>query len=126
MPWLLRNQAADVFEPKKSADCGSLWPGTATLLLLARDYAAAYGAEPMRVPQEVVSSARSNGKRTRVSQKFLRIPMVPEAAELYTKQVLGIGARGDLRGVLRLSLLPALATAAFVGYKLTGSDKGIW
>jgi hypothetical protein len=27
---------------------------------------------------------------------------------------------------LRLSLLPALATAAFVGYKLTGSDKGIW
>lgn len=123
---LLRNQAVDFSELKKSADSGSLWPGAATLLVIACDYAAAYGAEPIRLPSEVLSSARSNGKRTRVSQKFLRIPMVPEAAELYTKQMLGIGARGDLRGVLRLSLLPALATAAFVGYKLTGSDKGIW
>ena len=111
---------------KKSADSGSLWPGAATLLVIACDYAVTYGAEPIRLPAEVLSSARSNGKRTRVSQRFLRIPMVPEAAELYTKQMLGIGARGDLRGVLRLSLLPALATAAFVGYKLTGSDKGIW
>jgi hypothetical protein len=123
---LLRNQAVDFSELKKSADSGSLWPGTATLLVIACDYAAAYGAEPICLPPEVLSSARSNGKRTRVSQKFLRIPMVPEAAELYTKQMLGIGARGDLRGVLRLSLLPALATAAFVGYKLTGSDKGVW
>ena len=72
------------------------------------------------------SSAESNGKRTWISEKFIRIPMLPEAAELYTKQVLGIGAQGDVRGVLRLSLLPALAAAAFVGYKLTGSDKGIW
>ena len=123
---LLRNQAIDFSELKKSADSGSLWPGAATLLVIARDYAATYGAEPIRLPAEVLSSARSNGKRTRVSQRFLRIPMLPEAAELYTKQMLGIGARGDLRGVLRLSLLPALATAAFVGYKLTGSDKGIW
>ena len=123
---LLRNHAIDFSELKKSADSGSLWPGAATLLVIACDYAATYGAEPIRLPAEVLSSARSNGNRTRVSQRFLRIPMVPEAAELYTKQMLGIGARGDLRGVLRLSLLPALATAAFVGYKLTGSDKGIW
>lgn len=123
---LLRNQAVDFPGLKKSADCGSLWPGVATLLVIICDYVASYGGEPIPLPSEVLSSARSNGKRTFVNQRFLRIPMVPEAAELYTKQMLGIGAQGDLRGMLRLSLLPALATAAFVGYKLTGSDKGIW
>lgn len=123
---LLRNQAVDFPELKKSADCGSLWPGVATLLVIVCDYVASYGGDAIHLPSEVLSSARSNGKRTFVNQRFLRIPMVPEAAELYTKQMLGIGAQGDLRGMLRLSLLPALATAAFVGYKLTGSDKGIW
>jgi hypothetical protein len=123
---LLRNQAVDFSELKKSADSGSVWPGTATLLVIVCDYVASYDGEPIRLPSDVLRSARSSGKRTFVNQKFLRIPMVPEAAELYTKQMLGISLQGDVRGLLRLSLLPALATAAFVGYKLTGSDKGIW
>jgi hypothetical protein len=32
----------------------------------------------------------------------------------------------ELRNSVRLSLLPCLATAAAVGQKITGSDKGIW
>ncbi len=123
---LLRTHAVDFAELKKSADSGSLWPGVATLLVIVRDYVASHGGELIEIPAEVLRSARSSGKRTFVNQKFLRIPMVPEAAELYTKQMLGISFQGDVRGLLRLSLLPALATAAFVGYKLTGSDKGIW
>ena len=123
---LLRSHAVDFSELKKSADSGSLWPGVATLLVIVSDYVASYGGARIQLPVEVLRSARSSGKRTFVNQKFLRIPMVPEAAELYTKQMLGISFQGDVRGLLRLSLLPALATAAFVGYKLTGSDKGIW
>jgi hypothetical protein len=34
--------------------------------------------------------------------------------------------QGDLNNSARLVLLPWLATAAFVGQKITGSDKGIW
>ena len=33
---------------------------------------------------------------------------------------------GDLAATLRLNLLPPLAMAAAVAYKLTGSDKGVW
>ncbi len=33
---------------------------------------------------------------------------------------------GELRNTLRLSLLPCLATAAALEFKITGSDKGIW
>ncbi len=123
---LLRSGVIDYKELRKTADLGSVWPGVATLLVIVRDYARSYGDEHIELPQEVLASSRSSGKRTYVNQKFLRIPMVPEAAELYTKQMLGIGAHGDFRAMFRLSLLPALATAAFVGYKLTGSDKGIW
>jgi hypothetical protein len=123
---LLRSGAVDFRELKKTADLGSVWPGVATLLVIVSDYVRSFGGDPLSLPKEVMASARSSGKRTYVNQKFLRIPMMPEAAELYTKQMLGIGAHGDLRAMLRLSLLPALATAAFVGYKLTGSDKGIW
>jgi hypothetical protein len=123
---LLRGSAVDFSELRKSADSGSVWPGVSTLLVIVCDYVASYGGEPIHLPSEVLRSARSSGKRTFVNQKFLRIPMVPEAAELYTKQMLRISTQGDVRALLRLSLLPALATAAFVGYKLTGSDKGIW
>jgi hypothetical protein len=34
--------------------------------------------------------------------------------------------RRQITSGARLSLLPWLATAAMVGQKITGSDKGIW
>lgn len=123
---LLKNQTVDFTELKRTSDLGSVWPGVATLLVIVSDYVRSYGGDHILLPKDVLASARSSAKRTYVNQKFVRIPMLPEAAELYTKQMLAIGAHGDFRAMFRLSLLPALATAAFVGYKLTGSDKGIW
>jgi hypothetical protein len=123
---LLRANAVDFSELKKTADLGAVWPGVATLLVIVCEYVRNYGGPEITLPAQVVSAAKFSGEKTYVSQKFLRIPILPQAAGLYTKQMLGIGANGNFRAMLRLSLLPALATAAFVGYKLTGSDKGIW
>jgi hypothetical protein len=123
---LVRNGAVDFAELKKTADLGAIWPGVATLLVIVSEYVQEYGAEPVTLPPDVIAAARFSGRRTYVSQKFLRIPIVPEAAQLYTKQMVGIGAQGNFRAMFRLSLLPALATAAFLGYRITGSDKGIW
>jgi len=123
---LVRNRSIDFAELKKAADLGAIWPGVATLLVIVSGYVEEYGGEPVSLPPEVTAAARFSGRRTYVSQKFLRIPIVPEAAELYTKQMMGIGAQRNFRAMFRLSLLPALATAAFLGYRITGSDKGIW
>ena len=123
---LLRTDAVDFDELKKTADLGAIWPGVATLLVIACEYVKNYGGPEIALPVKVTAAARFAGDRTYVSEKFVRIPILPEAASLYTKQMLGIGANRNFRAMLRLSLLPALATAAFVGYKLTGSDKGIW
>ena len=123
---LVRNGSIDFAELRKTADLGAIWPGVATLLVIVSDYVEKYGGEPVSLPPEVIVAARFSGRRTYVSRKFLRIPIVPEAARLYTKQMMGIGAQGNFRAMFRLSLLPALATAAFLGYRITGSDKGIW
>jgi hypothetical protein len=123
---LVNDKLVDFSELKKTADLGAIWPGVATLLVITAEYVKRYGGEEVPLPKEVISSARSSEKRTYVSQKFVRIPIMPEAADLYTQQMVGIGASHNFRAMFRLGLLPALATAAFIGYKLTGSDKGIW
>jgi hypothetical protein len=51
---------------------------------------------------------------------------MPQSAKLYGSQLAGILKKRELHNGARLSLLPWLATAAVVGQKLTGSDKGIW
>jgi hypothetical protein len=41
-------------------------------------------------------------------------------------QLTGLLRKRELHNSARLGLLPWLATAAMVGQKITGSDKGIW
>jgi hypothetical protein len=123
---LVRSGSVNFDELRASADLGAIWPGVAGLLTIVAEYVKQYGGEPVQLTPEVLAASQINGKRTYVSEKFLRIPIVPEAAELYTRQMIGIGAQRNFRAMFRLSLLPALATAAFVGYRITGSDKGIW
>jgi hypothetical protein len=56
---------------------------------------------------------------------WLRVP-VRRAAQLYGRQMVRMASRRDMHGVFRLSLLPPLASAARLAYKLTGDHKGIW
>jgi hypothetical protein len=51
---------------------------------------------------------------------------MPQSAKLYGSQLAGLLRKRELQSGARLSLLPWLATAAAVGQKITGSDKGIW
>lgn len=52
-------------------------------------------------------------------------PILPHSVNLYT-ELKRLMLNGELRNTLRLSLLPCLATAAALEFKITGSDKGIW
>jgi len=54
------------------------------------------------------------------------VPIMPQSASLYGLQLSGMIRKGELQNSARLTLLPWLATAAAVGQKITGSDKGIW
>ena len=72
------------------------------------------------------AAARFGGNQIRARARFLRVPVLPYGAALYTYQVTQAAARGDVPATFRLSLLPYLASAAALAYKMTGSDKGVW
>jgi hypothetical protein len=123
---LLDSHAIDFEELRKSADLGGIWPGVATYLKLVCDYVRRYrGISPALSP-EVAHDAVFTGDVLTVRDCFIRVPIMPYGAQLYTRQVTKTALRGDVPATFRLTLLPPLASVAAVAYKLTGSDKGIW
>ncbi|HEY6490231.1 MAG: hypothetical protein WCC26_00900 [Terracidiphilus sp.] len=108
------------------ANVAGIWEGVATFLAIVSDYAQRYRGVGIDLPDFVLCAARFGGDQVYFAKGFLRIPIVPQSAQLYGTQLAGTFGRGDLQSGARLSLLPWLATAAAVGQKLTGSDKGVW
>ena len=123
---LLEEGSLDFAELKKAADMGAIWPGVATYLKIVCDYVREYRGSAPELPNEVLAAARFGGDVIHARGKFLRVPIMPHGADLYTRQVTNTALRGDVPATLRLSLLPYLASAAAVAFRITGSDKGIW
>jgi hypothetical protein len=103
-----------------------IWEGVATYLAIVSDYVEGYRGIGLNLPRFVRTSAQFRGDEVYFDRGFLRLPIVPQSAQLYGSQLAGTLARGELHNGARLSLLPWLAAAAVVGQKLTGTDKGIW
>ncbi len=123
---LLEEGSLDFAELKKASDMGAIWPGVATYLKIVCDYVREYRGSAPELPKEVLAAARFGGEVIQARGKFLRVPILPHGADLYTRQVTYTALRGDVPATLRLSLLPYLASAAAVAFRITGSDKGIW
>lgn len=123
---LVENAEVDFNELRRAAGMGGIWPGVATYLAIVSDYVKQYRGRPLTLPESVLKAARFGGDKLYVLRRFLRVPLLPEGAELYTKQVASTALRGDVPATFRLSLLPPLAAAASVAFKITGNDKGIW
>jgi hypothetical protein len=123
---LVESGALDYKELKKAASLGGIWPGAATYLNICSDYVRRYRGEPINLPEAVRKAAAFGGERLEVRKCFLRVPVMPNGASLYARQVRQRASRGDFPAALRLTLLPPLASVAALSYRLTGSDKGIW
>ncbi|PYX40308.1 MAG: hypothetical protein DMG81_06665 [Acidobacteria bacterium] len=95
-------------------------------LTIVNQHGIRYGSKSIALPEMVTAAARFSSKRTYVDRKFVRVPLVPEAADLFLHQLAGTGRQHNFRAMMRLSLLPVLATAAFVSFRVTGNDKGVW
>ena len=103
-----------------------IWEGVATYLAIVSDYVCRYRGTGLGLPQFVRDAARFGGDLITFKDSFLRVPILPHSAGLYRTQLAGLLRRRELHSSARLGLLPWLATAAAIGQKLTGSDKGIW
>ena len=113
-------------ELKRATQAAGIWPGVATYLMVVSDHVRQYRGTPLALPDFVLAAARFGGNEVKPRARFLRVPVLPHGAALYTYQVTQAAARGDVPATFRLSLLPYLASAAAFAYKVTGSDKGVW
>ena len=118
--------AIDYDELRSSAKAAGIWEGVATYLAVVSDYMKQYRGSGLDLPEFVTATARFGGNEVYFARGFLRIPIMPQSARLYGTQLSGLLRKRELHNGARLGLLPWLATAAVVGQKITGSDKGIW
>jgi hypothetical protein len=123
---LVDASAIDYADLRTTAQAAGVWEGTATYLTIVSDYVRRYRGKGLDLPVFVRESARFGGDDVYFARDFLRVPIVPQSAGLYRTQLAKMLRRRELRGGARLGLLPWLATAAALGQKMTGSDKGIW
>jgi hypothetical protein len=124
--WLADSGGIDYENLRTLARRAQIWEGAATYLAIVSDYVKSYRGAGLDLPHFVTGAARFGGDRIFYARGFLRVPILPQSAGLYTSQLAGVLGKGEFSSGARLSLLPWLATAAVVGQKLTGSDKGIW
>jgi hypothetical protein len=123
---LVERLAIDYDDLQRAAQRSDIWEGVATYLVIVSDYVQQYRGTGLDLPRTVRSAARFGGNLVYYAKEFLRVPIFPQSATLYRQQFRGMLRKGELHSTARLGLLPPLATAALVGMKLTGSDKGIW
>src|ERR1019366_2639597 len=118
--------AIDFEDLRSSATYADIWEGVATYLVIVSDYVKQYRGTGIELPQFVLDAARFGGDQVFYRKEFIRVPSMPQSAKLYGSQLAGLLKKREVQNGARLSLLPWLATAALVGQKITGSDKGIW
>ena len=116
----------DFAELRHAARAAGIWPGVASFLRIVSDYTGLYRGAGLNLPAEVMAAATLGGDKIYSQVRFLRVPLMPYGAGLYTRQLTETAFHGNVPATLRLSLLPPLASAAAVAYKFTGSDKGVW
>jgi hypothetical protein len=123
---LVESGTIDYVYLKSLARSAGLWDGLATYLVMVSGYVESYRGEGLPLPSLVTDAARFGSEHISFRRKFLRIPIFPQAAKLYFTEWRRLLLNGELQSALRLSLLPGLAAAAALEFKLTGSDKGVW
>jgi hypothetical protein len=123
---LIDSGAVDYPYLKSLAESAGLWDGLATYLVIISGYVKSYRGESLSLPPLVTRAAHFGNELVHFRRNFLRIPIFPQSAWFYASEWKRLLLNGELRGTLRLSLLPGLATAAALEMKMTGSDKGIW
>ena len=123
---LVDENAIDYAELKQAAQQGRVWSGVSTFLVIVSDYVQQYRGAPLPLPSELVARSLFGANKFFVRGQYLRVPLLPEGARLYGRQITGAVLGGDLPATLRLSLLPPLASVAALAYKFTRSNQGIW
>ena len=123
---LVESGKIDFAELRAAAIAAGIWPGVAGFLNIVSEYVKRYRGIGLNLPASIIADATVGADKIYTRARFLRLPILPYGAKLYTRQITQAAFRGNVPATFRLSLLPPLASAAAVAFKITGSDKGVW
>ncbi len=123
---LVESGKIDFSELRAAAIAAGIWPGVAGFLNIVSEYVKRYRGTGLSLPAAIIADATVGADKIYTRARFLRLPIMPYGARLYTQQITQAAFRGNVPATFRLSLLPPLASAAAVAFKITGSDKGVW
>ncbi len=123
---IMESGTLDIAELKRATERAGIWPGVASYLNIVADFVKKYRGYGIDLPAYVTSAAVCGGSDIFTRAGFLRVPILPQGAQLYRRQVTAAALNGDVPATFRLGLLPYLASTAAVIYKLTGNEKGVW
>jgi hypothetical protein len=123
---LIESSAIDYSYLRFLARSAGLWDGVANYLAIVSEYVRSYRGDGLALPYSVTRAAKFGNARLTFRRKFLRVPIFPHAASFYLSEWKKLLFSGEIQNALRLSLLPGLAVAAALEFKITGNDKGVW
>jgi len=123
---LIEEDLVDYDYLRSLAQLAGIWEGVATYLKIVNEYVKEFRGAGLALPAYITSAARFGMEQVHFARNFLRVRVLPHCAQLYAAELSRLLWNGEIVSTLRLSLMPALATAAALKHKLTDSDKGIW
>jgi len=123
---LINSGTVNFDELRRAAKSAGIWPGVATFLRLTSDYVHHYSGQHLTLPRRVWLASSFGLDKVYPNAGFLRLPLFPQGAALYLRQLVRAMRRRDARGSIRLGLVPPLAIAANFRFKTLGDEHGIW
>jgi hypothetical protein len=123
---LIDSASVDFDELRRAAKRAGIWPGVATYLRLVSGYVHHYEGRHLALPRRVWLASSFGIEKVYANAGFLRLPLFPQGTQLYVRQLIRAMRRRDAAGAIRLGLVPPLAFAANIRFKVSGDEHGIW
>lgn len=123
---LISDGGIDFESMRKESKRAGIRRGIAAYLSIVAQYYAHYSEQQLPLPPRILRHASFGLEKIYANGGFLRVPLFPQSAGLYTRELAKAIRRRDLKKTARMSLLPGLAVAAGTKFRITGNDKGIW
>jgi hypothetical protein len=123
---LIESGSVDFDELRRAAKRAGIWPGVATYLRLVSGYVHHYSGRHLELPRRVWQASSFGIEKVYANAGFLRLPLFPQSTQLYVRQVIRAMRRRDAAGAIRLGMIPPLALAANIRFRVSGDEHGIW
>jgi hypothetical protein len=95
-------------------------------LAIVDQYCRHYRNEGLVLPSWAYSGARFSIDKVYEHAGLLRIPLFPQGAHLFSRELVKAIRRKDIKKTVRTGLVPALAVAAGARFRIAGKEEGIW